>query len=233
MRNIRNPKPKALLRAMGECLLLDVNNLCGFGSGGLLNPTWSFSTGTRTTGYLMVSPRNVEYPASASITAGDLLLIAVRLGAARTGVTASGFTTQATMGGYQWFLTKIATGSESGSVSVSWSGGTADFSAQMIRIRPSVGTPRLYAQNTGAYTDPCVANQPAKLGNDLTLCFDSAYTDGSTLTSSPSGFTTLTYESTPGPTWYSGYHANHLGATITTDWTMSSSSLNCTITVEP
>lgn len=212
--------------------MLNVQELIGFGAGSVpLSPTWSITAGAITTGYLQASPMSVAYPAS--ISAGDLLLIGIRFGAPRT-PSASGFTSAATMGGYQWWMWKVATGSESGSLSVSWTGGNADFTSQILRVRPSVGTPRFYAQTTGAYGDPCSGTAPTKLGNDLTILMDSAYTDGSTLTSAPSGFTQISYQTTPGPTFYSGYHANVTpGATLVTDWTMASGWWGCTVTVEP
>jgi hypothetical protein len=107
---------------------------------------------------------NVAYPSD--IQANDLLLVLGYINGATSFGTISGWTNLGASGSYDVVSWKVADGTESGTVSVTWAGSVGAV-ISMFRIRHITTNPSTYDSQTGVY-----ATSPS-----VTLTTPSSYTD--------------------------------------------------------
>lgn len=173
----------------------------------------------------------LTYPAG--IQAGDLLFITGFINSATAFGAITGWGTYATTGSYGSVLYKVADGTETGSVNVTWSVAAVSVHV-MVVIRHSSGvTPSVEVAAAVYNTNPAVTLAPPSV-NYTQAAHMVNYTDNSlvTMTGLNANLTLLQYRSTSYGSWLGWIDTSTLGLINTTITSNSNSnSLSCRLFV--
>lgn len=163
---------------------------------------WSGTAGTIATGY--GTSTSVSYPSG--IQVGDLLVITGRSDATASNMAASGFTAESS--DHFPLLTKKASGSETGSVTLSWTS-AGNYSIVMIRLRDSgaVAFSPAVSQWNGT-TNPLVITPPSYSSMREVTFVTYSDVNATTWTTPPTGFTNLATRTASPSSFWVGFKEN-------------------------